>query len=149
MDTSITHSYLSWHFNSNFVHFYFPCIYWYLSDLIAAQLVCYNCTLPISLSLSRFMSKLLRGEGDAKFTRDELESLSLTQVRELKYSLAGLVSARTSELNQEENTCFHERKQLNNSKEEARNLEQMAWLTLKPFLNLHPSLDDLTRVLMS
>lgn len=87
-------------------------------------------------------------ETEAKFTAEELEKLTECQLGELKKSLQNLVTDKRKELEQEKLARIGEREDLEKSKEKAKELENLAWVTLRPFVNHHPSLDDLTRVLM-
>lgn len=98
--------------------------------------------------LRQLFAGLLQPETETKFTYEELEKLTESQLAELKESLENLMSTKTKELKQEQLACIGEREDLEKKKNKARELESMAWLTLRPFINKHPSSDDLTRVLM-
>lgn len=98
--------------------------------------------------LRQLFAGLFQPETETKFTYEELEKLTEFQLAELKESLVNLMSTKTKELKQEQLACIGERDDLEEKKNKARELESMAWLTLRPFINKHPSSDDLTRVLM-
>lgn len=98
--------------------------------------------------LRKLFGALFQLETEAKFTGEELEKLTETQLGELKTSLQDLVAYKRKELKQEQLCCIGEREDLEKTKKKAKELEDMAWATLRPFVNKHPSLDDLTRVLM-
>lgn len=98
--------------------------------------------------LRKLFGALFQKETEAKFTVEELEKLTKWQLGELKESLQNIVADKRKELKQEKLARIGERESLEKSKEKAREIENMAWVTLRPFVNHHPSLDDLTRVLM-
>lgn len=98
--------------------------------------------------LRKLFAALFQHETEAKFTSDELEKLTEYQLGALKESLRNLISEKTKELQQEKLKRIKERQVLLGSKQKAKDLETEAWVTLRPFLNKHPSLDDLTRVLL-
>ena len=98
--------------------------------------------------LRKLFAALFQHETEAKFTSDELEKLTEYQLGALKESLRNLISEKTKELQQEKLRRIKERQALLGSKQKAKDLETEALVTLRPFLNKHPSLDDLTRVLM-
>lgn len=98
--------------------------------------------------LRKLFSALFQLEADAKFTGEELEKLTEYQLGELKKSLQDLVADKKRELKQEQLVCIGQREDLEKTKKKAKELETMAWATLRPFVNKHPFLDDLTRVLM-
>lgn len=98
--------------------------------------------------LRKLFGAFLQMETDVKFTVEELEKLTECQLSELKESLQNMVADKRKELQQEKLARISERESLENSKQKAKEAEKMAWETLKPFINNHPSLHDLTRVLM-
>lgn len=98
--------------------------------------------------LRKLFAALFQQETEEKFTGEELEKLTECQLGELKESLRNLVDEKRKELQQEKLACIGEKEDLTKSKEKAKELENMAWVTLKPFVTNHPSLDGLTRVLM-
>lgn len=98
--------------------------------------------------LRKLFGALFQEETEGKFTREELDKLTESQLGELKESLQNLVTEKRRELGQEKLACIGEREDLEKSKKTAKELESMAWVTMRPFVNRHPSLDDLTRVLM-
>ena len=98
--------------------------------------------------LRKLLGSLFHDDADSKFTDKELETLRKSQLQELRKSLQNLVSDRRLELERERMICGEERDNLEKTKQQAREIEAVAWVTLKPFINHHPSLDDLTRVLM-
>lgn len=98
--------------------------------------------------LRKLFGAFFQHEAAAKFTGEELEKLTECQLGELRDSLQKLVADKRKELKHEQLACIGEREDLEKIKEKAKELETMAWVTLKPFVNNHPSLDDLTRVLM-
>ena len=98
--------------------------------------------------LRNLFGAFFQEETEGKFTADELEKLTEYQLWELKESLQNLVTDKKRELEQEKLARIGEREDLERSKEKAKELENMAWVTLRPFVNHHPSSDDLTRVLL-
>lgn len=98
--------------------------------------------------LRNLFGAFFQEETEGKFTVEELEKLTEYQLWELKESLQNLVTDKKRELEQEKLARIGEREDLERSKEKARELENMAWVTLRPFVNHHPSSHDLTRVLM-
>ena len=98
--------------------------------------------------LRKLFGALFQKETDMKFTVEELEKLTEYQLGELKESLQHIVADKRKELEQEKLARIGERESLEKSKQKAKELENMAWVTLKPFINHHPSSDGLTRVLM-
>lgn len=98
--------------------------------------------------LRLLLGGLFQPETETKFTYEELGKLTESQLAELKESLVNLMGTKTKELKQEQLACIGEREALEKKKNKARDLESIAWLTLRPFINKHPSSDDLTRVLM-
>lgn len=107
-----------------------------------------NSAISLFAFLCKLFAALFQHETEAKFTSDELEKLTEYQLGALKESLRNLISEKTKELQQEKLKRIKERQALLGSKQKAKDLETEAWVTLRPFLNKHPSLDDLTRVLM-
>ena len=98
--------------------------------------------------LRQLFGAFFQQETDTKFNGEELNKLTESQLGELKELLQNLVANKRKELKHEQLACIGEREELEKTKEKAKELENMAWLTLRPFINKHPSLDDLTRVLM-
>ena len=98
--------------------------------------------------LRKLFGALFQKDTNTKFTVKELEKLTECQLGELKESLQNMVADKRKELQQEKLTRIRERESLEKSKQKAKEAENMAWVTLKPFINNHPSLHDLTRVLM-
>lgn len=98
--------------------------------------------------LRKLFGALLQKEIDVKFSVEELEKLTECQLGELKESLQNIVSEKRKELRQEKLARISEKESLEKSKQKAKEVENMAWVTLKPFISNHPSLHDLTRVLM-
>lgn len=98
--------------------------------------------------LRKLFGALFQKETDMKFTAEELEELREYQLGELKESLQNIIADKRKELEQEKLASIEERKSLEKSKQKAKELENMAWVTLKPFINYHPSSDDFARVLM-
>ena len=98
--------------------------------------------------LRKLFGALFQKETDVKFTEEELEKLMECQLGELKESLQNIVADKRKELHREKMARISETEILEKSKQKAKEVENMAWVTLKPFVNHHPSLDDLTRVLM-
>ena len=119
---------------------------------IEAKLKKFNVKSHRVASLFGFLRQLFgaffQQETDTKFNGEELNKLTESQLGELKESLQNLVANKRKELKHEQLACIGEREELEKTKEKAKELENMAWLTLRPFINKHPSLDDLTRVLM-
>lgn len=98
--------------------------------------------------LRKLFGALFQKETDVKFTVEELEKLTECQLGALKESLQNIVADKRKELQQEKLARIGERESLEKSKRKAKDAENMAWVTLKPFINNHPSSDDLARVLM-
>lgn len=98
--------------------------------------------------LRRLLGILFQPDRDANFTHRELEELTDYQLARLKHSLLDAVFEKEKELGYEQFALTEEREQLKTLKEKAKELEVVAWEKLKPFVNKHPSLRDLTRVLM-
>lgn len=107
----------------------------------------HHVTTPFAF-LRNLFGALFQEETEVKFTAEELEKLTEYQLGELKESLQNLVDEKRKELKQEKLACIGESEDLDKSKEKAKELENMARVTLRPFVNLHPTSDDLTRVLM-
>ena len=98
--------------------------------------------------LRKLFGALFQLETEPKFTGEELEKLTECQLGELITSMQDLVAYKRKELKREQLACVGEREDLEKTKKKAKELEDMAWATLRPFVNKHPALDDLTRVLM-
>ena len=98
--------------------------------------------------LRKLVGALFQNETDEKFTVEELEKLTECQLGELRESLQNMVADKRKELKQEKLARMVERQSLEKSKRKAQEAENMAWVMLKPFISNHPSLHDLTRVLM-
>ena len=98
--------------------------------------------------LRKLFGVLFQKEADLKFTVEELEKLTECQLGELKESLQNMVADKRKELQQEKLARIVERESLEKSKQKAKEAENMARVTLKPFISNYPSLHDLTRVLM-
>ena len=97
--------------------------------------------------LRKLFGAMFQKETDMKFTAEELEKLTECQLGELKEALQKIVADKRKELQQEKLARIGETESLEKSKQKAKEVENMAWVTLKPFINDHPS-NDLTRVLM-
>lgn len=98
--------------------------------------------------LRRLFGVLFQPDPNAKFTNQELEELTVHQLAKLKQSLQDLVFEKAKELKREQLALIKERENLKTTKEKAKELEMVAWETLRPFVNKHPSMRDLTRVLL-
>ena len=98
--------------------------------------------------LRRLFGVLFQPDPNAKFTNQELEELTVHQLAKLKQSLQDSVFEKAKELKREQLALIKERENLKTTKEKAKELEMVAWETLRPFVNKHPSMRDLTRVLL-
>ena len=98
--------------------------------------------------LRKLFGALFELEIEAKFTGEELGKLTEGQLGELRRSLQNLVADKRKELKHEQLACIGEKEDLEKARAKAKEIETMAWVTLKPFVTNHPSSDDLTRVLM-